>query len=350
MIISADFHLFGSITGYKTQALSIGVSSEEEAELTRFNFFVDAIDGNQIRKLGETTIAFLHPLPTGRFAIRCITSDPKPDVHNRPTILACSLIFTKPNYLEIAMGRGENGCGLEALLQSAELWTSIAKASGRNLLPLQLPTPVARRTSREYRYEDLQIYDAWVQVQENKSTALIPAIHSFESRLLALPALMSTKNAEKYVWGLRIFNPIQPGVIASYYSEELIPKSNNILRIQIDGPITSILGLQAQELTSHFPPEVLCEKSGKDFLEKELSKMKLDVKSKLIEISTLQSAIEDKKAIINGLYADNKELKSKKIKPRSRELYYLICAILFLVTSVLLIWLNWPALLQLIPT
>ncbi len=281
---------------------------------------------------------------------RCITSDPKPDVYNRPTILTCSLIFTKSNFLEIAMRRGENGCGLEALLQSAELWTSIAKVSCRNLFSLQLPTPVARRTSQEYRYEDLQIYVAWVQVQENKSTAMIPAIHSFESRLLALPALMSTKNAEKNVWGLRIFNPIQFGVVASYNSEELIPKSNNISRIQIDGPITSILGLQAQELTSHFPPEILCEKSGNDFLEKELSKMKVDVKSKLTEISTLQSAIEDKQAIINGLKTDNEELKSKKIKPRSRELYYLICAILFVITSVLLIWLNLPVLLQFIPT
>lgn len=331
MTISADFHLFGSITGYETQALSIGVTTEEEAELKRFNFFNDAISGDQIRKIGETIIAFLHPLPTGRFAIRCLTSDPKPDVHNRPTILACSLILTNQNYLKIAMRRTDDGNGLEALLQDAKLWADIAKASGRELLPLQLPVPPARSKSREYRYEDLQIYDAWVQVQENKSTALIPPIPSFESRLLVLPALMSTKNAENYLWGIRIFNPIQPGVVASFYSEEFIPRTKNLLRIQIDGPITSRLGLQSQELTSHFPPEMLCKISATDlYMKKIFAKHQTEIEDEKSIIKGHKDEIAEHEVKIEKLIKDY-EVEIKKLNKKIKN-YLVIFLIVFVIT------------------
>jgi hypothetical protein len=262
--IEAEWHVFGSDGGYRTVASTSGISPSEIEELEQFDFSVDTLGHDATRFFEASGSAFLLPLASGRLAIRRILADAMPDNYGRRALVAVSLVVSSEQYLQIAcIDDGREGLGLEGLVHRLAFWRALSSERGAQASPV--PVPVAPAGSRVRRLfpEDFEIFDRWQFSEHNASKSktsnagvAVPKESTYESRVLALPALLSPRMALQYRWGFRVMRSSVPGLVASYLDQDLAPSGSHSLPDEESGKFKSARTRQGHdELMFRFPEE-----------------------------------------------------------------------------------------------
>jgi hypothetical protein len=262
--IEVEWHMFGSDGGYRTVAATSGITPGEIEELEKFNFSVDTLGLEATRFFATSGSAFLMPLRSGRLAIRRILADAMSDNYGRRALVAVSLVVSNEQYLQIAgTDDGRDGLGLEGLIHRLSFWRDLSSERGTNASPVLISVAPAGSWVRRLFPEDFEIFDRWQFSEYNASKngtsnagVAVPRESPYESRVLALPALLSPRMALQYRWGFRVMRSSVPGLVASYLEEGLAPYGSHSLPDEQSGMFRSARTRQGHdELMFRFPEE-----------------------------------------------------------------------------------------------
>jgi hypothetical protein len=253
--VIAECHVFGTDGGYCTLARTSGLASHDVRELERFDFSVDHLNADAEKAFAESGSAYLLPLKSGRFAIRRVLPDVETDNYGRAAMITATIILTEEDYVSVAsVDGGPSGTGLEGIVRDLDMWRRLCDCRRGGIDQLRLPILGDGGVRRIVR-EDFQIFDAWqVLLKSGEGDgASVPRGSAYESRLLALPALLSRKSILKYHWGVGVMRQSVPRMVASYLDPSLIPAAVRPVQLAEGAEYRSVLTKTAERLMQHFP-------------------------------------------------------------------------------------------------
>lgn len=203
MTVQASFHIFGSVSGYRTLACSTDVTLQERAVLETLGFG-QTDDESYFHSLALDPAGMGRPLPSGRYALtRCIEGDR--DSAGRRTLRYDSLIFSAADW------NGPVAPVALDVLRADRLWQLDQANPG---LPLHVSLP-NRPAKPGNRGRTVSLLDQYLTSNTTRDIIALPHSSELVSSIVLMPACLPLEQRSQIAWGLRVLSPGAPVQIAT---------------------------------------------------------------------------------------------------------------------------------------